>query len=54
MIYALALELNLEKDGVEEWRQLTVLMNVCIKDLKNKSHDEAIKQLKLIFGDPED
>ena len=49
-ILAKALELNMEKDVIEEWRQLAVLVNNLIEGLKNKSHTEAIKSLKISLG----
>ena len=45
---AKALEINMEKDVLEEWRQLAV--NNLIEGLKNKSHTEAIKSLKISLG----
>ena len=49
-IYSLALENNIEREMIEEWRQLQIFVNVLLEGLKNKSHSEAIKKLKLVFG----
>ena len=49
-IFSLALELNMDKQVIEEWRQLTVLVNNCIDGLRHKSHQQAIKELKLLMG----
>ena len=49
-IYSLALENNMEREVIEEWRQLHIFVNVLLEGLKNKSHSEAIKKLKLVFG----
>ena len=49
-IYSLALENNMEREVIEEWRQLQIFVNVLLEGLKNKSHSEAIKELKLVFG----
>ena len=49
-IYSLALENNMERDVSEEWRQLQIFVYVLLEGLKNKSHSEAIKELKLVFG----
>ena len=49
-IHNLALELEMDKDTKEEWRQYTVLCNVLIEQLKHRPHLDAIKDLKLVFG----
>jgi len=49
-IHNLALELEIDKSTKEEWRQYVVLCNFLIEQLKHKSHQEAIRDLKLVFG----
>ena len=49
-IYSLALENNMQREVIKEWRQLQIFVNVLLEGLKNKSHSEAIKKLKLVFG----
>jgi hypothetical protein len=49
-IHNLALELEMDKDTKEEWRQYTVLCNFLIEQLKHRPHLDAIKDLKLVFG----
>ena len=49
-ILAKALELNTEKHVIGEWRQLAFLGNNLIEGLKNKSHTEAIMNLKISLG----
>jgi hypothetical protein len=49
-IHNLALELEMDKDTKEEWRQCTVLCNLLIEQLKHRPHHDAIKDLKLVFG----
>ena len=49
-VLAKALELNLGKEVIEEWRQLAILVNNLIEGLKDKSHTEAIKSLKVALG----
>ena len=49
-LLAKALELNTEKHVIGEWRQLAVLVNNLIEGLQNKSHTEAIKNLKNSLG----
>ena len=49
-IHNLALELEMDKETKEEWRQCTVLCNVLIEQLKHRPHQDAIKDLKLFFG----
>ena len=49
-IFSLALELNIGKQVIEEWRQLTVFVKNCIDGLRHKSHQQAIKELKLLMG----
>ena len=46
---AKALELNLGKEVIEEWRQLAIPVTNLIEGLKDKSH-EAIKSLKVALG----
>ena len=45
-----ALELNLGKEVIEEWSQLAILVNNLIKGLKDKSHADTIKSLKVALG----
>ena len=49
-IYNLALELEIDNSTKEEWRQYVVLCNFLIEQLKHKSHHDAIRDLKLVFG----
>ena len=49
-VLAKALELNLGKEVIEEWRQLAILVNNLIGGLKDKSHTEAIKSLNVALG----
>ena len=49
-IHNLALELEMDKDTKEKWRQYAVLCNVLIEQLKQRPHQDAIKDLKLVFG----
>ena len=49
-IYSLALENNMQREVIKEWRQLQIFVNVLLEGFKNKSHSEAIKKLKLVFG----
>jgi hypothetical protein len=49
-IYSLGLENNMEREVIGECRQLQICVNVLLEGLKNKSHSEAIKELKLVFG----
>ena len=49
-IFSLALELTMDKQIIEEWRQITVLVSHCIDGLRHKSHQQAIKELKLLLG----
>ena len=49
-ILAKALELNMEKEVIEEWRQLAILVNNLIEGLRDKPHSEAIKSLKVALG----
>ena len=48
-IHNLAFELEMDKE-TKEWRQYTILCNFLIKQLKHRSHQHAIKDLKLVFG----
>ena len=49
-VLAKAHELNMGKEVIEEWRQLSILVNNLIEGLKDKSHTEAIKSLKVALG----
>ena len=49
-IYNLALELEVDKNTKEEWRQYTVLCNVLIEQLKHRPHQDAMRDLKIVFG----
>ena len=49
-IHNLALQLEIDKETREEWRQTIVLCNFLIDQLKQKPHQDAIKDLKLVFG----
>jgi len=40
-IYSLALENNMEREVIEEWRQLRIFVNVLLEGLKNKSHSAS-------------
>ena len=45
----LALENNMERVVIKEWRQLQIFVNVLLEGRTNKSRSEAIKVLKLVF-----
>ena len=49
-IHNLALQLEIDKETREEWRQTIVLCSFLIDQLKQKPHQDAIKHLKLVFG----
>jgi len=49
-IHNLALQLEIDQNTKEEWRQYVVLCNFLIDQLKHKSHHDAIRDLKLVFG----
>ena len=47
---AKAHELNMEKEVIEGWWELAILVNNLIEGLKNKFHSEALKSLKIALG----
>ena len=49
-IHNLALQLEIDQKTKEEWRQYVVLCNLLIDQLKHKSHIDAIRDLKMVFG----
>ena len=49
-IHNLALQLEIDQKTKEEWRQYVVFCNLLIDQLKHKSHNDAIRDLKMVFG----